>query len=233
MKRILSVLVASGLMWTLVAGGAPASAYPRYAVNWGGGSPVWRPGPGGWTGWPVPGRAPAPVGAGGWRATAGLGPARIQTPALPAPAGDAHDQAQICPAPLSGTFSPEWQGRRIDLQLKLAGPKGSQSLSAMLDTGGVTSTFPDAMLRRLGHQPIAGPIPVLGIGKGPLTGYRYRIPFPAVRIADGWQALGQGDLVVIGLVDSQFAYVATDVLELGNLALATRGSQWTLTLPCA
>lgn len=137
-----------------------------------------------------------------------------------------------CPPALTGRFSSAASGRRIALTVAVAGAQGTLSTPAILDSGASVTAFPDAFLRGLGFRPVAGPHRIGGVGRGGSVAYTYRIPYPLVDDGGQWVPLGAGTLAVEGIQGFDLALVGPDVLEAG-VSLQTRGSEWTLTLPCA
>jgi hypothetical protein len=139
-----------------------------------------------------------------------------------------------CPAPITGTITPASAGSRIALFIALSGPGGqAPNLRAILDTGGVATSFPDGLLRQLGYQPY-GTTENQGVVPGATaTAYLYHVPGSAITVLDGGHAvpLATGVLNVIGIPGSSNYTLGPDILE-GGSKLSTSGSEWTLTPPC-
>lgn len=106
---------------------------------------------------------------------------------------------------------------------------GSAPITARLDTGAAITSFPDDYLRSLGYEPFSGPFNSAE-AVGNLTVYLYKIPYPTTTLQSGAQiALGQGNIVVEGVIGSQQALLGADILSQDCLSL--NGYNWTLTIP--
>jgi hypothetical protein len=109
-----------------------------------------------------------------------------------------------------------------------------RTIDAILDTGSVTTIFPDSYLRGLGYQPVDGPVYGETNGGTQATYYFYKVPFPAI-VQDGRTvALGTGQTMVLGemggpIAGQQTALIGCDMLSRDNLTL--RNGIWTLTIP--
>ena len=140
-----------------------------------------------------------------------------------------------CPKPVTGTITPGPAGNRIALRVNLAGPTGVRSgLQVILDTGGVDTTFPNAVLRGLGYKP--SPVP-RGFG-GAVPGsvgrlYLYRIPASAVTVRDqgAFVPVATGTLTVWGMVHGSDYALGPDILKHGA-QFASANGRWALTPPC-
>jgi hypothetical protein len=141
-----------------------------------------------------------------------------------------------CPAALTGSITPALTGNRISLTITLSGPAATRpGLGVMLDTGGVQSFFPDALLRGLGYRPflptLSGGIVPGAVGAANL----YRIPASAITVDDGGRnvPLATGTLTVMGVVNGGgIDYgLGPDILKQGA-KLTTADGRWTLTPPC-
>ncbi|MDA8216519.1 MAG: hypothetical protein M0Z94_02780 [Dehalococcoidales bacterium] len=141
---------------------------------------------------------------------------------------------QPCPSPLTGSITPSLLGNRIDLTVKIVGPNGSTSpQTVILDTGGVHTSFPDAMLRSLGFSPYWS-MSTGGIVSGASeTTYLYHIPAADFLVLDNglYEPVASGTLEVWGLTNSSDEAFGPDILKLGD-SFSNNGSTWTLTLAC-
>ena len=180
------------------------------------------------TGAPATGTATAPAGTATASATASGAPAGSGTATSTATAQSS------CPAPITGTITPVAAGSRIELPITLSGPGGdAPNLRAILDTGGVATTFPDGLLRQLGYRPY-GTTENSGVVPGATAiAYLYHVPGSAITALDGGRqvALATGTLDVIGIPGGSNYTLGPDILEAGS-RLSTAGSQWSLTPPC-
>jgi hypothetical protein len=139
-----------------------------------------------------------------------------------------------CPAPITGTITPASAGSRIVIAITLHGPAGDATdLRAILDTGGVATSFPDGLLRQLGYAPYATTQNSGVVPGATATAYLYHVPGSAITVLDGGRAvpLATGELSVIGIPGGSNYTLGPDILE-GGSRLSTSGSQWTLTPPC-
>lgn len=138
----------------------------------------------------------------------------------------------FCPPPLTGKITSSLTGNRIKLRVRVSGPNGSREINAMLDTGGVTTSFPDQMLRDLGYTPVASVV-VGGMVGGVVTpAYKYVIPYPEVWDNGAWVSLGHGSMTVLGVVNmGTEPLIAPDVLKAGT-RLSTDGARWSLQPAC-
>lgn len=141
-----------------------------------------------------------------------------------------------CPAPLTGSITPGLAGNRIALQVNLSGPTGTRSgMGVILDTGGVQTTFPDAVLRSLGFTPFPLAAGIRGVVPGAAgSAYLYHMPGSALTVDDGGRAVpvATGTLSVWGIVGGADSALGPDILKHGAQFSSANG-RWTLTPPCA
>ncbi len=138
-----------------------------------------------------------------------------------------------CPQAVTGTIS--GLGNRIPLQVRIVGPTGSRIISAILDTGGVTTQLPDADMRAIGDVPVGSistswPL----VSRGTLREYQYRVPYPQVYDHGAWVPLGWGTMTIYGVQAIPAGVgplVGPDVLKAGT-QLSTAGQYWSLVPPC-
>jgi hypothetical protein len=141
--------------------------------------------------------------------------------------------AAPCPPPLSGRMTGPWSGNRIALTVRVVGPAGTRTMTAIFDTGGVQPTFPDAVLRQVGYQP-QGETFVGGVVPGAWTNsYVYQIPGQALQVLDNGRfvPLATGSLQVMGVPQLGFVFIGPSILRQGA-SIATAGATWTLQPPC-
>ena len=139
-----------------------------------------------------------------------------------------------CPAPVTGTITPASAGSRIAIVITLSGPGGTApNLRAILDTGGVATSFPDGLLRQLGYQPYGTTQNQGVVPNATATANLYHVPGSALTVLDGSSQapLATGVLTVIGIPGGSNYTLGPDILE-GGSRLSTFGSQWSLTPPC-
>lgn len=142
---------------------------------------------------------------------------------------------QPCPPPITGSITSQFFGNRINLQIKLAGPSGSsQPMTAILDTGGVNTNLPNALLQQLGFTPF-----MVTVGGGIVPGatdteYLYLIPASDLLVQDNgsYVPLATGELLVTGIPGLQGPGVGPDILKHGA-SFSASGSTWSLTPACS
>jgi hypothetical protein len=139
-----------------------------------------------------------------------------------------------CPPPLSGTLSGADAGNRVPLTIRLVGPDGSQTLSAIFDTGGVEPTFANQILQQVGYQ-ATGTFQDSGVVPGAsTTAYVYEVPAADLQVWDNgqWVPLATGELQMVGIPNEAFPLVGPSILRHGA-TFATSGTTWTLQPACA
>jgi hypothetical protein len=139
-----------------------------------------------------------------------------------------------CPSPITGQIS--GAGNRIPLQIEIAGPSGTFTENAILDTGGVDEYLPDTDLRGAGFSPTGSTTSSVGGWTGTVD--VYSLPASALLVLDSgtYVPIASGTLVVFGAPSAAFAdgiepLVGPNVLQQGA-KLSSSGSQWSLTPPC-
>ncbi len=141
---------------------------------------------------------------------------------------------QPCPPALTGAITSSLTGNRIDLTVKVVGPTGSTSpQTVILDTGGVHTSFPDAVLRGLGFSPYGTTSTGGAVSGAYETTYLYRIPATDFLVLDNglYVPIATGTITVWGFTNSTDKAFGPDILKLGD-SFSNNGSYWTLTLAC-
>ncbi len=140
---------------------------------------------------------------------------------------------QPCPAPITGQITST--GNRIDLTAELQGTFGqSQAFTAMFDTGGDVSYFPNSLLQQLGFAPTSTTVSTGVIPGASTTAFLYSIPGSDLLVEDNGQfvPLAQGEITVEGIPGLGFSGISSDVLKHG-VAFSTAGGYWSLTPACS
>lgn len=140
--------------------------------------------------------------------------------------------ADGCPAPITGTIS--GLGNRIPLTVRIVGPSGTRTISAILDTGGVDTQIPNADMLAVGLTPTTETTarwPL--VSTAPVQEWTYTASYPEVYDNGAWVPLGLGTTTLYGadIPAGMSPLIGPDVLKAGT-RLATDGSAFTLTPPC-
>ena len=138
-----------------------------------------------------------------------------------------------CPGPIHGTIG--GAGNRIPLTVRIVGPAGTRTFSAILDTGGVDTQLPNADMLAVGLTPTtettaSWPL----VSSAPVKEWTYTAGYPEVYDNGAWVPLGLGTTTIHGtdIPAGMSPLIGPDVLKAGT-ALSTDGSAFTLTPPCA
>lgn len=140
-----------------------------------------------------------------------------------------------CPPPLTGRITSAQKGSRIALVVNLRGTLGQRDgLAAILDTGGVATYFPDALLRGLGYRPYASQVGAGIVPGAAATVFLYHMSGSALTVDDHGQPapLATGTLDVVGIPNGQLIGLGPDILKHGA-KLSTANRAWSLTPPCS
>lgn len=125
--------------------------------------------------------------------------------------------------PITGQMS----GNDLPITLEVSGPDGTKVIQGKIDSGAVTTTFPESFLQSLGYSPMSTQ-EVMGVTGSSSEGV-YDIPYIQVKGNSGqWETLYPGTLQVWG---DQFneALVGADVLQ--KASLSVNGTTFILALP--
>jgi hypothetical protein len=107
---------------------------------------------------------------------------------------------------------------------------GINSVNGIIDTGAAQTCIPDWFLRQQGYQPVKGPFPISGIGKGPLNAYEYDIPPPYIwsNTDKTYVQITKSEMLVtvLGVQGYDEALIGADMLRYCSFYVA--GNTWVL-----
>ena len=143
--------------------------------------------------------------------------------------------SSTCPPPVTGQVV----DTRIRVTVQLTGPAGSETIPAIVDTGGANGWFDAGLLAQLGFKPEPGSSfnasGYLGAPPG-TTGQMYRVPFPAILDQGRFVPLGKGTIAVQGIPGlaswaGSLGQAGLGPVELTQVHFENVGSTWEINWP--